>query len=427
MAGAVDPARQASAAALEATLDRHSKAARKFNAAVPRPNLADAGSRASCNEARLTGGILGSFGFFMSAHSAYLPRWSVVVPLASWLVIAATWVMPTNGILVALLALGLLGAVVSAVHHAEVIAHKVGEPFGTLVLALSVTAIEVALIVSMMLSGGDNAMTLARDTIFAAIMIILNAMIGVALLAGGRKHGVLQFNVEGMTDALATMATITVLAMVLPNFVESSAGPTYATSQLIFVAIATLVLFAAFTFFQTVLHREYFIPVRVDDAKEDASVPHPTKREALIALGLLLVSLVAVVLSAKGISPTLEALLGRWGAPAAVLGIFIAAIVLMPEFAAAMRSARANRLQSSLNLAIGSAIASIGLTIPVVAILAVIMGWPLELGLGGAEIVLLTTTLFVVALTLRTGNTTVQPGVLHLVLFATYLFFNFVP
>lgn len=350
-----------------------------------------------------------------------------MVPVISWAIIAASWVMPTNGILVILLAVGLLGAVVSAVHHAEVIAHKVGEPFGTLVLALSVTSIEVALIVSMMLGGGDTAMTLARDTIFAAVMIILNAMVGVSLLAGGRKHGTLTFNVEGMTDALATMTAIVVFAMVLPGFVMSSPGPTYSTAQLIFVAIATLVMFAAFTLFQTVLHREYFIPEL--DGDPDAGTEHegPTAREALIALGLLLVSLVAVVLSAKGISPTLEALLGRWGAPAAVLGIFIAAIVLLPEFAAAMRAARNNRLQSSLNLAIGSAIASIGLTIPVVAILAIFMGWPLELGLGGAEIVMLATTLFVTALTLRTGNTTVQPGVLHLVLFAAYLFFNFVP
>lgn len=360
-------------------------------------------------------------------QSAYLPRWSLLVPILAWVILILSWVMPANWIIVALVTAALFGAVISAVHHAEVIAHKVGEPFGTLVLALSVTTIEVALIVSMMLSGGDTAMTLARDTIFAAVMIIVNAMIGLSLLAGGRKHGVLSFNVEGMTDAVATMAAIIVLSLVLPNFVMSVDGPMYSTPQLIFVAIATLVMFAAFTLFQTVLHREYFIPAVDSNGAGDAHAEAPTARDAMFSLVFLLISLVAVVLSAKGIAPTLEMLLGRWGAPAAVLGIFIAAIVLLPEFAAAMRAARSNRLQSSLNLAIGSAIASIGLTIPVVAILAIFMGWPLELGLDAADITLLVTSLFVVALTLRTGNTTVQPGVLHLVLFAAYLFFAFAP
>jgi Ca2+:H+ antiporter len=361
------------------------------------------------------------------AAAAHNPPWTWLTPLGSVMILLLYVLAPSLPLLVPLLCIGLIASVVSAVHHAEVIALKVGEPFGTLVLALSVTIIEVALIVSMMLSGGDNTMGLARDTIFAAVMIILNGILGCSLLAGGRKNGVQQFNLEGVTDALCTTTVIVVIALVLPNFMTSSTGPTYTPPQLIFVAIATLVLFAAFTYFQTVSQREYFLPIRVEGVEEEMAVAPPSTRITMMSVGLLLLSLVAVVLSAKAISPALEALLGRWGAPAATLGIIIAAIVLLPEFGASMRAARANRLQSSLNLAIGSAIASVGLTIPAVAILALFMGWPLELGLDGKSIALLMLSLFVAALSLRTGNTTAQPGIVHLVLFAVYLFFSFVP
>lgn len=357
------------------------------------------------------------------------PVWVWAVPVISWIFLLIYLVAPGTPGLVILLCMGLLGSVVAAVHHAEVIALKVGEPFGTLVLALSITTIEVALIVSMMLSGDPaEALALPRDTIFAAVMIILNGIIGLCLVVGGRKNHVQKFHVEGMTDALCTMTVIIVLAMVLPNYTSSSADGTYSPMQLGFVAVITLVLFVAFTLFQTVGHREYFVPIKQSGhAQDEAHVMPPSARETLMSLGLLLVSLVAVVLSAKAISPTLEVLLGRWGAPATALGIIIAAIVLLPEFGAALRNASANRLQSSLNLAIGSAIASIGLTIPAVALLANYMGWPLQLGLDGASTVMLMLSLFVVALTLRTGNTTMQPGIVHLVIFAVYLFFSFVP
>lgn len=356
------------------------------------------------------------------------PAWTWLVPAVSGGFLLLYLMAPDMPGLVLLLCAGLLGSVTCAVHHAEVIAHKVGEPFGTLVLALSITTIEVALIVSMMLSAGPiEAQALPRDTIFAAVMIILNAIIGLCLVVGGRRHRVQQFHVEGMTDALCTMTVIIVLAMVLPNYLTSTPDASYSPLQLNFVAVATLVLFVAFTFFQTLGHREYFVPVAVAGQAEDAQAEPPSTRTAFISLGWLLASLVAVVLSAKAISPTLEMLLGRWGAPAAALGIIIAAIVLLPEFGAAMRHAAANRLQSSLNLAMGSAIASIGLTIPAVALLANYMGWPLQLGLDGKSTVLLVLSLFIVALTLRTGNTTVQPGIVHLVIFAVYLFFSLVP
>lgn len=365
-----------------------------------------------------------------TAPSNLNPLWTWAVPAVSGAILLMTLLAPRMPGLVVLLCLGLLGGVVAAVHHAEVIALKVGEPFGTLVLALSVTTIEVALIVSMMLSTDPaDAMTLPRDTIFAAVMIILNGIIGASLIVGGRKHRIQTFHVDGMSDALCTMVVIIALAMILPNVTKASPDGTYTPGQLLFVAIVTLVLFAAFTIFQTLSHREYFMPILVeeDTNAQAGEVIAPSMKVTLASLGLLLGSLVAVVLSAKSISPSLESLLGRWGAPAATLGIIIAAIVLMPEFGAAMRNAAANRLQSSLNLAIGSAIASIGLTIPVVALLAIYMGWPLELGLDAISTVMLLLSLFVVMLTLNTGNTTLQPGVVHMVIFVIYLFFSFSP
>lgn len=364
------------------------------------------------------------------ATSNHNPAWTRVIPLASWVVLLMYWSMPDMPGVVTLLCAGLLGSVITAVHHAEVIALKVGEPFGTLVLALSVTIIEVALIVSMMLSASNQqeAMALPRDTIFAAVMIILNGIIGLSLLVGGRKNGIQQFNLEGVTDALCTTTVIVVIALVLPNYVISAEGPVYSRKQLGFVALITLVLFTAFTLFQTMSRREYFAPIKAPAQLQVSDSHHePSTKTALTSLAFLLLALIAVVLSAKGISPTLEALLGRWGAPASILGIVIAAIVLMPEFTAAMRAARDNRLQISLNLAIGSAIASIGLTIPAVAIVALIMGWPLTLGLDAKSTVLLVLTLFVTAMSLRTGNTTFQPGLVHLMIFAVYLFFSFVP
>lgn len=363
----------------------------------------------------------------MTSSNNHNPLWTWGIPLASWAILAIYVVLPQIPGLVLLLCAGLLGSVAAAVHHAEVIALKVGEPFGTLVLALSVTIIEVALIVSTMISADPAAaMMLPRDTIFAAVMILLNGIIGVSLLVGGRKHRVQQFHVGGMTDALCTMTVIIVLSLILPNFIRSTPDGSYTSLQLAFVAITTLILFVAFTQFQTMRHRDYFLPEHIEGHDpNDEHVDAPSGKTALTSLGLLLLSLVAVVLSAKAISPTLEGLLGQWGAPAAVLGIIIAAIVLMPEFGASLRNAAANRLQSSLNLAVGSAIASIGLTIPAVALLAVYMDWPLQLGLDSPSTVLLVLTLFVLALTLRTGRTTLQPGVVHLVIFIVYLFFSF--
>jgi len=363
----------------------------------------------------------------MRATTGHNPPWTLLAPAFGVLSLALALAVPSLPGIGLLLVLGLFASVVAAVHHAEVVAHKVGEPFGTIVLALAVTAIEVALIVTMMLAGGDDTTGLARDTVFAAVMLILNGIIGVSLIAGSRRHAIQHYHVEGITAALATLTAIVVLTLVLPSFTTTTSGPTYTTSQLVFISVVTVVLFGSFTLFQTGRHRDYFLAADDGDpATEDHASP-PSNRETFASLVLLLVALGVVVLSAKLLAPALEALLVAGGAPPAVTGIAIAAIVLLPEGVAAVRAARRNRVQTSLNLAMGSAIASIGLTIPTVSLLAVAMHWPLALGLDRMSTVLLFLSLFVASISLRTGRTNIQIGVVHAVLLGTYLFLSFVP
>jgi Ca2+:H+ antiporter len=353
-----------------------------------------------------------------------IPAWTWIAPLAGC---AALLGAGLGGAFVIVLAAVLGGCVLAAVHHAEVIAHKVGEPFGSLVLALAVTIIEVALIVSLMITGGEATEALARDTIFAAIMIILNGIVGLCLLAGGWRHHEQSFGTRGVSSSLAVLAALSVLTLILPNYTTSVAGPYYSHAQLISVAVDSLVLYAVFVLVQTVRHRDYFLPEGDLAADVDSHAPLPSGRITAISTALLLVALVAVVLLAKSISPTLEAAVSAAGAPKAVVGVVIAALVLLPEGLAALRAARANRLQSSLNLALGSALASISLTIPAVAIVTLLAGWNLVLGLDAKSTVLLALSLLVATISLSTGRTTVLQGAVHLVIFAAYLVTTILP
>ncbi len=355
------------------------------------------------------------------------PHWTWIAPVAGWAALAGAAYVGTTGLYALLLAAALVGCVVAAVHHAEVIAHRVGEPFGTLVLALAVTIIEVALIVSLMIEGGEAAAALARDTIMAAVMIILNGIVGVCLLVGGVHHREQTFDTRGVSSSLAVLATLAVVTLILPNFTTSTVGPTYAPGQLINIAAVSLVLYLLFVFVQTVRHREYFLPEVTTQVGDVVPAPKPTGRTALASVLLLLVSLGAVVLLGKSLTPTLEALLQAVGAPRAVVGILIAAIVLAPESVAAYLAARANRLQSSLNLALGSALASIALTIPAVAVVSLVAGWPLVLGLEPKSMVLLGLSLVVATISLSTGRTTVLQGAVHLVILAVYLVTTLIP
>jgi len=352
-----------------------------------------------------------------------LPIWTLIAPgLGLVAVLVGVAKMGTLGTAAAVIVL--IGSVLAAVHHAEVIAHKVGEPFGTLVLAIAVTVIEVSLIVSLMLSNAGDATTLARDTVFAAIMIILNFIIGICLLAGAVRHHEQRFTLKGMTAALGVLAAMAVLSLILPNYTSSTQGPTYAASQLMFVAVVSLILYGTFVLVQTVRHRDYFLPST--DDKDDHAAP-PSGRATGIAFAVLLVALVSVVLLAKTLSPTIEAAVLGAGLPLTVVGVVIAALVLAPESLAAYKSARRNRLQTSLNLALGSALATIGLTIPSVAIVSLVLDLPIALGIDAKSMTLLALSLFVATLSLGTGRTTVLQGVVHLVIFAAYLFTTVVP
>ncbi len=355
-----------------------------------------------------------------------MPLWSSMLPFAAIALLVLALLLQVGTVLAAICVLALVGAVISAVHHAEVVAHRVGEPFGTLVLAIAVTIIEVALIVSLMLAGGPDKSALPRETIFSSIMIICNGVLGLCLLLGGWRHHEQRFQIDGANTALATLIALSTLSLVLPAFTTSSSGSTYSMPQLTFAALASLVLWGAFVFIQTVRHRDYFLPVD-DVADEGVHALPPTSRQAWMSFGLLLVALVAVVGLAKILSPSIEAAVAAASAPPAVLGIVIAMIVLMPEAWAAARAALANRIQTSLNLAFGSAIACIGLTIPAVILASVLIDMPLALGLEPKELVLLVLTYFVTAITLVSGRTHLMQGVVHLVLFAAFLFLAFVP
>jgi Ca2+:H+ antiporter len=361
--------------------------------------------------------------------ASQLPTWSVAAPIASWL-IYASGLSGSSHILgwlpEALFVIGLVAGILAAVFHAEVVAHRVGEPYGTLVLALAVTAIEVALIVSLMMAGGEAANGLARDAVFASVMIILNGMVGVCLLSGGRSHGEQSFGLYGVSAALATLAAISVLTLVLPNYTTTTVGPFYSKSQLTFIAIVSLVLYGTFLMIQTVKHRDYFLPAQSPD-DETVHAELPSNKMAIMSGVLLLVCLGSVVLLAKKLSPALEAVVSDMGAPKTLVGIIIAAVVLLPESIAAYQAARANRLQTSLNLALGSALASIGLTIPAVALVSLATGWSLSLGIDEKSSVLLLLSLMVASLSLGTGRTTVMQGTVHLVIFAVYLFTAIIP
>jgi Ca2+:H+ antiporter len=348
------------------------------------------------------------------------------VPLLALGALLTAVVAGVGAWLAALCGVALGGAVFVAVHHAEVVAHRVGEPFGTLVLALAVTAIESSLILSLMLAGGEGMAMLARDALYAAVMIICTGVVGLCLLMGSLAHREQRFRVEGAGAGLAALIVLASLTLVLPAFTTSTPGGTYSQAQLIFVAASSAVLWAVFVFVQTMRHRDYFIP-QLNPSDPKAHAEPPTKGQAWVSFGLLFLSLVTVVGLAKMLSPTIEMAIAAANAPKAVIGIVIAGLVLLPETWAAVRAARANRLQTSMNLAIGSALATIGLTVPLVVLASITLDLPLELGLAPKEMALLAVTFVVTAITLSSGQTYVMQGAVHLVLFAAYLFLALVP
>ncbi|HLQ90961.1 MAG TPA: ionic transporter y4hA [Xanthobacteraceae bacterium] len=359
---------------------------------------------------------------------ASIPAWTWIAPaLASGLLtLKFASIIPADNALVQVLAGILLGAAVfAAVHHAEVLALKLGEPFGSILLAVAVTVIEVGLIISIMVAGAQGSESVARDTIFSAVMIVLNGVVGLCLVLGGQRHFEQTFQLQGASSALAVLGTLATLALILPNYTMTTVGPYYSAVQLIFVGTLSLALWCIFVFVQTVKHRDYFL----DAPGEEPDVAHekPSDKVALLSLALLLVSLAAVVLLAKVLSIPLDQGIAAVGLPQAFVGVVIAAIVLLPESLAAAKSALLNRLQNSINLSLGSAIASIGLTIPTVAVVSLMLDQKLVLGMTPSGVMLLALTLFVSTLTLGTGRTSVLQGAVHLVIFAAFLLISAVP
>lgn len=353
-----------------------------------------------------------------------LSTWIWIAPVAAALVLALGTVGSVPAVVLGVV---LVAVVLASVHHAELIAHRVGEPFGSFLLALAVTVIDVGLIVTLMLQGGEGSATLASDTVFAAVMIILNGLVGGCILIGALRHREQTFQQSGVSASLATLSTLTVLTLVVPNFAISAGGPYYAPSQLAFVAIVSLLLYLTFVSVQTVRHRDYFLPPEAASSDEDVHAEPPSARVASISAVALIVCLVGVVLLAKALAPGIKQAVDDAGAPQAIVGVLIAALVLLPESVAALRAALAHRLQTSLNLALGSAVASIGLTIPAVAVLSLVQDLPLALGLNPREIVLLGLTLLVATSSLATGRTTVLQGMVHLVIFGVFVFTTLVP
>ena len=354
-----------------------------------------------------------------------LPLWSIATPLLAGSLLISGDLVPSEWPWLAAISIGLISAVMVAVFHAEVIAHRIGEPFGTLVLALAVTVIEVSLIVSMMLSGSGAPSELARDTVFATVMIICNGVVGLCLLAGAMRHRIITFRVEGAGSALSVLTALTTLTLVLPKFTTTTSEPTYSPSQLAFAGLMSLILYGVFVFVQTVRHREFFLPVTTDGDDEHPAIIGTAG--ALLSLGMLGIALLAVVGLAKKLSPVIQHAVEAAAAPAAVVGVAIALLVLLPETWAALRAALRNRMQTSLNLALGSALATIGLTIPSVAVVSIYLKLPLVLGLPSKEIVLLFLTLLTSAITLAGGRATGLHGTVHLVIFAAFLFLAVVP
>ena len=355
---------------------------------------------------------------------AGLPIWSIASPVFGMLALVGV-AMGWGGGFMIVVSVALIAAVLGGVHHAEVVAHKVGEPFGTLLLAIAITIIEVALIVSLMLAGGPDASALARDTVFAAVMIILNGMIGLCLLVGGLKYKQQRYALSGVSVGLITLTAILVLTLILPNYTVSKAGPEYNRSQLIFVSLISVVLYGTFIFVQTIRHRDFFLPV--DGLDEETHAEPPTPTIAIYSGILLVISLAAVVLLGKSLAPSIESVVVSVGAPKSLVGVIIATVVLLPEGLAALRAAKKNRIQTSLNLSLGSALASIGLTIPAVAIVSLTANLTLTLGMDSKSMVLLILSIFTVMLSFATGRTNILQGVVLLVILSVYLFTTVVP
>lgn len=347
-----------------------------------------------------------------------LLQWTTIIPVLAW-ALYFSGLIEDSSVFQIVASVLLILSVMSAVHHSEIIAHRVGEPFGTIILAIAITVIEVSIIISLMISGGEHAASLARDTVYSATMIILNGIVGLCLFIGGIKHHVQNFSKDSVTIALVSLISIIIFTLVFPTFTISAKGGYYSTPQLFFASIVCLVIYSFFLFAQTSRHREYFLSGK---STEDETPIQVSNMALALSLVSLLISLGIVVLLAKTLSPTIESIIVGYNLPQSLVGVVIAAIILLPEGIAAVIAARNNKLQTSLNLALGSALASIGLTIPCVALVSNIYGMNIILGLDIKSIILLCLSVFTVMLSLSSGRSNIIYGVVLLVNFFAFIF-----
>src|SRR5450759_2721498 len=365
----------------------------------------------------------------MSAHGP-MPRSAWIFPALSVLFFAGATALGTTCtpsaaglVFAAALLVILFGTVFAAVHHAEVIAERIGEPYGTLLLTLSVTVIEVALIASIML-GDKPVPALARDTVFAVVMIVCNGLVGICILAGGLRYREQDVQVSGSGLYLSVLIVLATITLIMPNYSQTAPGPVYSAGQLGFVSVVTVLLYGVFLYTQTIRHRDYFIGESAGFADDGILT---SNRMLGLSIALLLVSLLAVVLLAKKFSLVVDFATTWIGAPPAFAGVLVALLILLPESVAAVAAARNNDLQKSINLALGSSVATIGLTIPAVAVAAYMLDKQLVLGLNAQEMVLLVLTFVLSMLTFGTGRTNILFGLVHMVVFAVFVFMVFVP
>jgi Ca2+:H+ antiporter len=361
---------------------------------------------------------------FKSLKSVYF-----AVPAGALFLLALSWDQSLTVPIMIFLGLVLAASVYVAVSHAEVIALRVGEPYGSLILAVAVTIIEVGMIVVLVIDNPEATKNLARDTVFAAIMITTALILGASIVTKSLRLKFSTFNPEGAVPALAALASLSVLSLVLPSFTTSSPGPTFNHTQLVFAAVTSAVIYLIFVFMQTVRHRDFFLPPPRANGPQTANThfKSPTKNQAIYSVLGLIASLVAVVGLAKVTSPVIQGVVSTFGLPQMVVALSIALIVLLPESISALKAAAYGRTQTSLNLALGSALASIGMTIPAIAVISIFFGFQVNLGLGPTEIALLFLTLFVSALTLIPGKASLLQGAVHLSIFAAFVLVVFTP
>lgn len=352
-----------------------------------------------------------------------LLQWTILFPLLAW-GLFFSGLIHDSGFFQILASILLILSVMSAVHHSEIIAYRVGEPFGTIILAIAVTIIEVSIIISLMISGGAEASSLARDTVFSATMLILNGIVGISLFLGGLKFREQDFSKNAATIALVSLVSIIVFTLIFPSYTTSVEGPYYSKPQLVFVSITCLVIYFVFLFAQTTRHREYFLSKDEHEKTDSVKISNTV---LMVSLGFLFISLGIVVLLAKTLSPTIEGVIIGYGLPKTLVGVVIATVILLPEAIAAMIAAKNNKLQTSLNLSLGSALASIGLTIPCVAVISNMYDMNLVLGLDIKSIILLALSVFTLMLSLASGRTNIVYGAILLINLFAFLFLIICP